>query len=260
MAKTISFVQVNFSQGPRELNAYFLPYSAGVVLAYALQRNTDWKLNEFVWRRDPLDATAQRLCQNDLVGFSVYVWNREYSYQLARRIKQLNPACQIVMGGPEPAISDPEVFVKHPYIDVLVKLEGELTFEQILANHGRSLESVPGLVVNSNGRAIDTGDTERISELDELPSPYLTGMFDQLLRDYPDVVWNGTLETNRGCPYQCTFCDWGSLTYNKVKKFGLERVFAELEWMGQHCGFVTITDANFGMFVERDNEIGRAHV
>ena len=101
MAKTISFVQVNFSQGPRELNAYFLPYSAGVVLAYALQRNTDWKLNEFVWRRDPLDATAQRLCQNDLVGFSVYVWNREYSYQLARRIKQLNPACQIVMGGPE---------------------------------------------------------------------------------------------------------------------------------------------------------------
>ena len=255
MAKTISFVQVNFSQGPRELNAYFLPYSAGVVLAYALQRNTDWKLNEFVWRRDPLDATAQRLCQNDLVGFSVYVWNREYSYQLARRIKQLNPACQIVMGGPEPAISDPEVFVKHPYIDVLVKLEGELTFEQILANHGRSLESVPGLVVNSNGRAIDTGDTERISELDELPSPYLTGMFDQLLRDYPDVVWNGTLETNRGCPYQCTFCDWGSLTYNKVKKFGLERVFAELEWMGQHCGFVTITDANFGMFVERDNAI-----
>jgi putative methyltransferase len=71
-----------------------------------------------------------------------------------------------------------------------------------------------------------------------------------------DVEWNATVETNRGCPYACTFCDWGSLTYNKVKKFNLEKVFAELEWIGaKGCGFVTITDANFGMFVERDNAI-----
>ena len=255
MTRSVSFVQVNFSQGPRELNAYFLPYSAGVVLAYALQRNTDWRLQEFVWRRDPIDETAFRLSANDMVGFSVYVWNREYSYRLARRIKELNPRCQIVMGGPEPAITDPDIFRKHPYIDVLVKLEGELVFDQVLANYGNDLTSVPGLVINCDGQAVDTGDAPRIDELDSLPSPYLTGMFDQLIRDYPEVTWNGTLETNRGCPYQCTFCDWGSLTYNKVKKFGLERVFAELEWMGQHCGFVTITDANFGMFVERDNEI-----
>lgn len=80
-------------------------------------------------------------------------------------------------------------------------------------------------------------------------------MFDHLIQQHPDVTWNATLETNRGCPYQCTFCDWGSLTYNKVKQFALDRVFAELEWIGQHCGFVTITDANFGMFVERDNAI-----
>jgi radical SAM superfamily enzyme YgiQ (UPF0313 family) len=70
------------------------------------------------------------------------------------------------------------------------------------------------------------------------------------------VEWNGTLETNRGCPFQCTFCDWGSLTYSKVKHFGLERVFDELEWMAQHrVGFISITDANFGMFPERDNLI-----
>ena len=43
---------------------------------------------------------------------------------------------------------------------------------------------------------------------------------------------------------------------NKVKKFDLQRVFDELEWIGKNkCGFVSITDANFGMFVERDNAI-----
>jgi hypothetical protein len=57
-------------------------------------------------------------------------------------------------------------------------------------------------------------------------------------------------------PSAASSCDWGSLTYNKVKKFHLERVFDELEWMAKHkCGFISITDANFGMFPERDNLI-----
>jgi hypothetical protein len=253
--KTISFVQVNFQQGPRELNAYYLPYTAGVVLAYALEHNPEWELGELVWRRDPIEETAQRLKHSDVVGFSTYVWNHQYNYTLARRIKELNPNCLIITGGPEVAITDPDLFVKNPWMNAAVKMEGELVFSALLKAHGNTLLSIPGLVVNSNGQAVDTGDSERIGDLNQLPSPYLTGLFDDLLRNYPDVTWNATLETNRGCPYQCTFCDWGSLTYNKVKLFDLDRVFKELEWIGKHCGFVTITDANFGMFVERDNAI-----
>ena len=114
----------------------------------------------------------------------------------------------------------------------------------------------PGLLINRAGEAVKTQDAKRIESLGEIPSPYLTGVFDQIIQANPDVEWNGTLETNRGCPFQCTFCDWGSLTYSKVKHFGLERVFDELEWMAQHrCGFISICDANFGMFPERDNLI-----
>lgn len=115
---------------------------------------------------------------------------------------------------------------------------------------------IPGLLINDGGVSIDTGDAGRINDLDQIPSPYLTGIFDKIISETEGVEWNATLETNRGCPYACTFCDWGSLTYNKVKKFNLERVFAELEWIGKNkCSFVSITDANFGMFVERDNLI-----
>ena len=255
MQKIISFVQVNFQQGPRELNAYYLPYTAGVVLAYALEQNPDWKLGELVWRRDPVEETAQRLQHSDIVGFSTYVWNHQYNYSLAKRVKELNPQCLIITGGPEVAISGPDLFVKHPWMDAAVKMEGELVFSQILKEYGTNLLSIPGLVANVDGQAVDTGNSDRINELDKLPSPYLTGLFDDLLSAHPDITWNATLETNRGCPYQCTFCDWGSLTYNKVKLFHINRVFRELEWIGEHCGFVTITDANFGMFVERDNAI-----
>ena len=104
--------------------------------------------------------------------------------------------------------------------------------------------------------ALSTGDTVRIDDLDTIPSPYLTGVFDKLITKYPEIRWNGTIETNRGCPYACTFCDWGSLTYNKVKVFELERVFAELEWMGRNqFDFISFTDANFGIFAERDSMI-----
>jgi len=255
MQKVISFVQVNFQQGPQELNAHYLPYTAGVVLAYALKHNPEWQLGDIVWRRDPIEETAQKLKHSHVVGFSTYVWNHQYNYALARRLKELNPDCVIVTGGPEIAITDPDLFVKNPWMTAAVKLEGELVFADLLKSYNQDLTTIPGLVVNCRGRAVDTGDSTRISELDQLPSPYLTGLFDKLLRQHPEVTWNATLETNRGCPYQCTFCDWGSLTYNKVKQFGLERVFSELEWIGKNCGFVTITDANFGMFIERDHAI-----
>jgi hypothetical protein len=256
--KTISFVQPNFQQGPKEFNAYYLPYSAGVILSYAFGfehiKNT-WEIDELIWRREPIEEAAARLQHNDIVAFSAYVWNHRYNYKLARRIKELNPKVKIIFGGPEPAITDPELFVKEPFMDLVSKMEGEITFKRILEDFDTDFTHIPGLLINTPAGMVDTGDCARIDNLDQIPSPYLAGIFDRIIAENPDVIWNATLETNRGCPYQCTFCDWGSLTYNKVKKFELTRVFHELEWIGRHCGFVTITDANFGMFIERDNMI-----
>jgi putative methyltransferase len=256
--KRISFVQPNFQQGPKEFNAYYLPYSAGVILSYALASEkvqNAWELDHLVWRREPIEELALKLSTSHVVAFSTYVWNHRYNYKLARLVKTFNPACTIVFGGPEPAIEDPELFEKEPFMDLVIKMEGEITFRRILEDHGSDYTHIEGLLINSPTGLINTGDPKRINDLDDVPSPYLAGIFDRVMAQNPGVIWNATLETNRGCPYQCTFCDWGSLTYNKVKKFELERVFAELDWIGEHCGFVTITDANFGMFVERDNMI-----
>lgn len=254
----ISWVQPNFQQGPQDLNAYYLPYSIGIIWSY-LKSHDDiaerFELGDIIWRREDISAAADRLKDSAIVAFSTYVWNHKYNYALAKAIKQRNPHCFTVFGGPEPAITNPEIFRQEPFMDVIIKLEGEIKFLELLRAWPDNYQGVSGLLINVDGTVLDTGAGERIQDLDQIPSPYLTGVFDQLIKDHPSVVWNATLETNRGCPYQCTFCDWGSLTYSKVKKFGLERVFAELDWIGEHCGFVTIADANFGMFVERDNLI-----
>jgi len=258
MKRKMSWVQPNFQQGPKEFNAYYLPYSAGVILSYALaspEVSEHWELDQLIWHREPVEEVAQRLRDNHVVAFSTYVWNHRYNYKLARRVKELNPEVVIMFGGPEPAITDPQLFDKEPFMDLVFKMEGEITFRRVLESWGSDFTHIPGLLINTAQGLVDTGDCERISDLDQIPSPYLTGIFDRIMAENPDVIWNATLETNRGCPYQCTFCDWGSLTYNKVKKFELTRVFHELEWIGEHCGFVTITDANFGMFIERDDMI-----
>lgn len=260
--KTISFVNPNFQQGPKEFNAYYLPYSVGVLWSYAKQFpmiDDNFELGQFVWRRDLIEETVAKLQHHDIVGFSTYVWNNSYNSVLARELKKANPNIFIIGGGPEYPITNPDFFKIHPYLDICVKLEGEITFKNILeqfVSNKPDYKSIPGLLINNDGAVLDTGDSKRIDELDTIPSPYLTGIFDSLMAAHPEVRWNATLETNRGCPYACTFCDWGSLTYNKVKKFDLTRVYHELEWVGQRgIDFVSFTDANFGIFTDRDSLI-----
>jgi tRNA A37 methylthiotransferase MiaB len=259
--KKVSFVSPNFQQGPKEFNAYYLPYSCGVLWSYAYQFpeiSNNYELGDFIWRRDTIEEAVELLKTSDIVGFSVYIWNRSYSNVLARELKKANPDIFIIWGGPEPPIEKPDFFDILPFVDVCVKLEGEKTFKAVLDHFvtDKDYTTIPGLLINNNGKITNTGDSLRIDDLDSIPSPYLTDVFKPLMEKFPEIRWNATLESNRGCPYACTFCDWGSLTYNKVKKFGLERVYLEFEWVGKNkCDFVSLTDANFGIFPERDSLI-----
>jgi putative methyltransferase len=259
--KKVSLVQPNFQQGPKEFNAHYLPYSVGVLWSYIQtfpKLKSNFELDQLIWLRGDIENTIASLKDSDIIAFSTYVWNKNYNYALAKKIKQQKPDCIIIFGGPELPITKADIFERYPFIDIVVKGEGEITFKNVLEQiaDNSQLDSVPGILINKNNVAIDTGESTRIDKLQDIPSPYLTGVFDKLIAETKDIEWNATLETNRGCPYACTFCDWGSLTYNKVKKFDLQRVFDELEWIGKNkCGFVSITDANFGMFVERDNAI-----
>ena len=68
----------------------------------------------------------------------------------------------------------------------------------------------------------------RFRQPDEIPSPYLQGVFDS----YGEVS-AAIIESNRGCPFGCTFCDWGSATQQKVRKFDVQRVRDEITWLAQ---------------------------
>ena len=74
--KTISLVQPNFQQGPKEFNAYYLPYSVGILWAYIQKFDhlrAAYQLDQIIWRRDRVSETVDKLCANDVIAFSTYV-------------------------------------------------------------------------------------------------------------------------------------------------------------------------------------------
>ncbi|MEL7209971.1 MAG: radical SAM protein, partial [Actinomycetota bacterium] len=114
----------------------------------------------------------------------------------------------------------------------------------------------PGATVRATDGAVTRGpDRPRLADLGEVPSPYRDGP----LGAAPAGAWPiASLETNRGCPYGCTFCDWGQDTMSRIRKFPMERVLADIEEIGRlEIPFVFVTDANFGI-MRRDVEIAEA--
>jgi radical SAM superfamily enzyme YgiQ (UPF0313 family) len=255
----VCFIQPNFKQGPGGIASY-LPYSCGLLWSYARKDKVikdNYIAHRFIYKREPIKELADELSKVDVLGFSTYVWNRNYNFTLAKEIKKLNPNCLIIFGGPEPPVERDDIFSSiMPFADIVVKGEGEISFRDILKARvlGTPYFDINGLLINQDSFIINTGNSTRISDLDEIPSPYLEGIFDDIMS--LEKEWNGTLETNRGCPYQCTFCDWGSLTYSKMKKFDIDRVFDEIHWMGVNkIGYLDVADSNFGIFLKRDEDI-----
>lgn len=263
--KKISFVQSGVQVGPKEENSYYLPYSVGRLWAFSKKQekiNKNIKLDTFIFKRDSIQKTCDIISDSDLLGISFYVWNDKYNKELGLKFKKNNPNAVIIAGGPELPVTDKNIFKEYPFIDFVIKKEAEIVFVNLLEelienNYDLTKEYITkGLLINKKGDCVDTGNSYRIVDLDILPSPYLDGSFATLIEENPDITLSCIIETNRGCPYQCTFCDWGSLTYSKVKKFKLETVLEEIEWVGKNkAHHLSFADANFGIFYDRDNII-----
>jgi putative methyltransferase len=231
---------VNIFNGQKQ---YWLPYTVGSVWAYTQQFphiRDNFNLGDIFFKREPIDLVLSKLDDPKVCGFSVYVWNEIYCLELAKQIKMRWPQCQIVVGGPQVSSS----WTKHSFVDAIVLNEGERCFVTILET---LLENKPLELFYK---------LPRIEDLIEVPSPYSLKIFDKIVFENPTVFWSTTLETNRGCPYSCTFCDWGGLISSKIKKFPLERVQEDLEWIAKNrVKTIFISDANFGIFKERDLSI-----
>lgn len=254
---------VPFAGGDRSLPSLAL----GGITAFARSRPGLDAAFRFVPQMTEL-AELESLLRSDsspiVLLLSNYLWTAATNLQASALAAEVAPGSVTVHGGPHtPHYTEDNrrYFEMHSHVDVTVRQEGELTTARILSAFAEAdrldasvlaASNVPGCTVRTPAGLHRADDVERIDDLSVLPSAYLSGELSHLA---PERWMFGIIETNRGCPYGCTFCDWGQATLSRVRKFPLERVLAEIDWLVDHrVATIFIADANFGIF-GRDVEI-----
>jgi radical SAM superfamily enzyme YgiQ (UPF0313 family) len=242
------------------------PLSLGMLMAYAMKYDGG-RLGEHYDFRASWTGDSNKIPPASepaaVFLFSHYIWSSVQNLEHSALAKAANPRHVTIHGGPNVPKYPGDVdtyFAAHPHVDVAVHGEGEITLAEALdalapeLAHGGTpklsvLADVPGLTFRDGARTVRTADRPRLTDLDTIPSPFLNGLFDRFV---DAELQSCVVETNRGCPYGCTFCDWGSATTQRIRQFSLERVFAELEWCAKNGSkVIALADANFGIF-ERD--------
>jgi hypothetical protein len=166
----------------------------------------------------------------DVVGVSAYLWSFPYFVEVARRLKEDDPGRLIVFGGPSarPSMTSlPPYRAAGRWIDALVINEGEHAFREIVALRERSsaaLMMLAGLALPAESGWIETA-ARPLGDLNELPSPYAM--------DLAPKGGLGVLQTYRGCPFTCSFCEWGTLESPKRVR-EVDALCREFEGMARH--------------------------
>ncbi|MDZ4180749.1 MAG: radical SAM protein [Coriobacteriia bacterium] len=158
----------------------------------------------------------------DVVGFSVTCWNARSVFDAARLLAAARPGTHIVLGGPEVGPVAEQVLADHPYVDAVVRGEGEETFADVLDAllGSRPLAGVAGVSARTDDGIVTAPDRPLITDLDSIPSPYTTGVL-------TPVDGATYIETYRGCPHQCGYCFEGK-GYGRIRKFSRGRVAEEI--------------------------------
>lgn len=173
----------------------------------------------------------------DLIAFSCYIWNITPTLEICQILKEVAPEIKLVLGGPEVSFQTENFLNQHPYVDYIVRGEGEETFRQLLLalSERKKLIELPGLTSWSDGEVVSGPERPLTRELDQIPSPFLAH-----LDEYTNKLVY--YESSRGCPFSCQYCL--SSTIKGVRTFSLERIKRDL-------GRLILAEVNKVKFVDR---------
>jgi radical SAM superfamily enzyme YgiQ (UPF0313 family) len=257
----IGLVEIGDSFGEQ----YYFPYSIGILKAYVEKMLASIENYEFlpiIYKRCSTEQYIKNLAAADIILYSIYLWNFNASLEIARITKSENPKIINVFGGAQIPESKGKLFSflqKYPDVDIASFGEGEIPSLRIIERlQDKQWDRVPAIGYHRLDSTIAYNDyQETIRDINDIPSPYLSGVFDELISQNPQEKWQGRIETNRGCPFTCAFCYWGKKSERKIKKFDLYRIFSEIDWLSKNkIDFVFCCDANFGI-LKRDFAIAK---
>ncbi len=189
----------------------------------------------------------------DVIGLS-FLSTTTYpaAKRMARRLKTAAPSIPIIVGGPFATMNADRILENCPDIDCVGRGEGEELLPDYL-EHLRQPESVAGLVWRRDGKTVVNAPRPLLSDLDRFPYPDRTSLpidyIESLPLDVPAVLSLDkfcTVQTSRGCPYACIYCDIPALGEGRWRSRSPEHVLGELqELVDQGYRSIYLTDDHF---------------
>lgn len=188
----------------------------------------------------------------NLFGFSLYIWSHIEANKLAQEIKRRYPKCLIVYGGPQIDIKySNNFFTSHPWVDLVVPSDvyGEPIIQHILDNFDSlKHQDIPEVYYHKGGIKFKS-QHDFVKRSFKWPTNIFKNNQDHF--DFDKTNSLAIYETTRGCPYKCTYCDWGGGTFTKVVKKPLDTIYSEIETLCKNkIENFFIADANFGIYKE----------
>lgn len=261
--KQVYFNEFNVPMG----KTIYIPLVSGILQSYAQSFGDivdNYTFMPFMFYRDKVESILSHYDRPKVAVFSASMWNEQLCLKVSEAVKNRYPDCLIIFGGPQVPYKAKKYFERYPFIDITTRGEGEQTFVEILRNfiHSKNFSNIPGISwQNRKSGEVFLNKHERpvINDLDVYPSPYLNGLFDDLIRKWKNLSFQAIIETNRGCSFSCSYCFWGQGGLSRKFRFhSIERIKAEIEWLGRKkISYVFCADSNFGMH-PRDLKITKA--
>lgn len=247
----------------RDVSNASFPLGISFIASYAKKMLNEDEINIslFKYTKD----FKQHLENNrpDIVGFSNFSWSIDLSHEFATRIKKHRQNTIILAGGPNFPIEEEKqkkFLKKYDSIDFYIRGEGEKSFTELFSRlkdynfdikgfkKDRSLSSNT-YYLDKNNNLISGNMLSRLENLDDIPSPYVSGLMDKFF----DNKLTPILQTTRGCPFKCTYCQEGQQYFNKIAWFSKERIQEDLDFIAQKTQIpnLLLIASNLGMY-ERD--------
>ena len=243
-------------------NQVYLPYSSGVVWSYIKNNpiiKKNYQLKDWFFARDKASNIINKIENPNILLFSCFMWNWNLNCDIAKAIKERYPDCLIIYGGQHQPLPDrnKDFFKKYPYVDILIHGEGEIIIEEILLKPD-DLKKITGITLNIDNKEFTTPSRKRLDEIRDCPSPFLDGSFDWIVKknkEDKDYSFHATVESARGCPFSCAFCEIGDQYYQKIKT-SYDKTKREIDWIARNkIEYVTDANSNFGIMFEPDYDL-----
>lgn len=173
-------------------------------------------------------------------------------------VRGLRPELPIVFGGWHPSLRTGET-LREPYVDVVVRHQGEITLIEILKrlNSGKSLEMVAGCWFKLNGR-IHSNPDRPATPLMTLPKP-AWDLADLDAYERATGVRKLPYATSTGCPYACNYCTDMVFYNRRFNPYSADHVADELSDLVERYRLteIALVDSNFLVDTRRSIAIAR---